>query len=129
MGLEVNPGGQTVYDPVTNVTWLANANLAASNTFGLPICTSPTTPALCVGQDGAMTVTSAKQFIANMNSTGYLGQTNWALPTTGPNSCSGYGYSAADDPMAELFYGQLGLSEGTPVVAAPGTGVGPFIHT
>src|ERR1017187_4247399 len=27
--LEVNPGGQTVYDPVANVTWSANANLAA----------------------------------------------------------------------------------------------------
>jgi hypothetical protein len=37
-GLQVNPGGQTVYDPVMNVTWLANANLAATNTFGLPPC-------------------------------------------------------------------------------------------
>jgi hypothetical protein len=34
-GLEINPGGQTVYDPVTNVTWLANANLAATDEFGL----------------------------------------------------------------------------------------------
>src|SRR5579863_3975417 len=47
-GLEVNPGGQTVYDPVTNITWLANANLAATNAFGLPTCTDPATPALCV---------------------------------------------------------------------------------
>jgi hypothetical protein len=53
-GLEVNPGGQTVYDPVTNVTWLANANSAAANTFGLPLCKSPTSPAICVNQDGAM---------------------------------------------------------------------------
>lgn len=35
--LQVNPGGQTVYDPVTNVTWLADFNVAASNTFGLPV--------------------------------------------------------------------------------------------
>jgi hypothetical protein len=52
-GLQVNPGAQTVYDPVTNITWLANANLAATNTFGLLTCKDPTTPALCVAPDGA----------------------------------------------------------------------------
>jgi uncharacterized protein (TIGR03437 family) len=124
-GLEVNPGGQTVYDPVTNVTWLANANLAASNAFGLPSCTSPTTPAVCVNRDGAMTLGAAAQFIANMNAAAYLGQTNWELPPTG-QSCTGYNCSAADDPMTELFYSQLGFSEGTPVVATPDITVGPF---
>jgi hypothetical protein len=42
--LQVNPGGQTVYDPVSNVTWLANANLAATNSLGLPACQSATSP-------------------------------------------------------------------------------------
>src|SRR5208282_1947188 len=80
-GLQVNPGGQTVYDPVTNVTWSANANLAATNTFGLPACKDQTSPHLCVNQDGAMNFDSATQFVANMNAgTGYLGQTNWELP-------------------------------------------------
>jgi hypothetical protein len=46
--LEVNPGGQTVYDPVANVTWLANANVAATNTFGLPPCKAQGNPKLCV---------------------------------------------------------------------------------
>ncbi len=63
-GLQVNPGGQTVYDPMTNITWLANANLAATATFGLPPCEDPTTPTICVGQDGAMTFDSANQFMA-----------------------------------------------------------------
>jgi hypothetical protein len=124
-GLQVNPGVQTVYDPVTNVTWLANANLAASNTFGLPYCTSPTTPAVCVSWDGAMTLAAASQFISNMNAAAYLGQTNWELPPIG-KSCSAYNCNAASDPMAELFYSQLGFKEGTPVVATPDIAVGPF---
>src|ERR1039457_5672985 len=79
-GLVVNPGGQTVYDPMTNVTWLTNANLAATNTFGIAACTAPGTPKPCFGKDGAMDWNSAAQFIMNMNSgAGYLGQTNWQL--------------------------------------------------
>jgi hypothetical protein len=35
LGLQVNPGGQTVYDPVAQITWLADANLAAQQTFGV----------------------------------------------------------------------------------------------
>ena len=66
-GLQVNPGGQSVYDPMTDITWVADANLAATNRFGLPLCTTPTSPALCVAQDGAMAWDSAVQFIANMN--------------------------------------------------------------
>jgi len=127
-GLEVNPGGQTVYDPVTNVTWLADANLAATSTFGLPPCNNPTSPALCVNQDGAMTLASANQFIANMNSyngSGYLGQTSWELPPI-DQSCTGYKCADAGNPMAELFYDQLGLSAGTPVAATPDVAAGPF---
>src|ERR1035441_412743 len=78
-GLQVNPGGATVYDPITNITWLANANLAATNAFGLPLCTSPTAPSLCVAQDGAMSWSSASQYIANLNTAAYLGQTNWQV--------------------------------------------------
>ena len=127
-GLEVNPGGQTVYDPVTNVTWLADANLAATSTFGLPPCNNPTSPALCVNQDGAMTLASANQFIANMNSyngSGYLGQTSWELPPI-DQSCTGYKCADAGNPMAELFYDQLGLSAGTPVAGTPDVAAGPF---
>jgi uncharacterized protein (TIGR03437 family) len=129
-GLQVNPGGETVYDPVADVTWLANANLAQSNTFGLPLCTDPVTPALCVARDGAMTADSAAKFIANMNAydgSGYLGQKNWQLPPVDPN-CGTYNCKSAANPMGELFYGQLGLSEGTPVAEAPDTPAGPFRH-
>lgn len=127
-GLQVNPGGQTVYDPVTNITWLANANLAASNTLGLPLCTNPATPALCVNQDGAMTWDSASQFLINMNDgKGYLGQTNWQMPLIDPNCDVSYLCDIGpSNPFGELYYGQLGLNAGTPVAPAPNLATGPF---
>ena len=124
-GLQVNPGGQTVYDPMTNVTWAANANLAATNTFGLPICTTPTSPALCVAQDGAMTWNSAIQFLANMNSSAYLGQTKWSAPAI-DTSCPGFNCDGDKNPMGNLFYDQLGLTQGMSAVATPNISVGPF---
>jgi len=124
-GLQVNPGGQSVYDPQTNVTWVANANLAASNMFGLALCTSPTTPSICVAQDGAMTFSSATQFIANMNSAAYLGQTNWQAPTI-DTSCPGFNCDGPQNPMGNLYYDQLGLSKGAPAVVTPNIVAGPF---
>ncbi len=127
-GLQVNPGGQTVYDPVANVTWLANADLAATDTMGLPRCQDPVTPTICVGQDGAMSWDSASQFIVNMNAyngTGYLGQTNWQMPPI-DLSCTGWNCGGATSPMGEVFYGQLGLGKGAAAVATPDIVVGPF---
>ena len=125
-GLQVNPGGQTVYDPQTDVTWLANANIAATNTFGLPTCADQNTPRLCVGQDGAMSWNSASQFITNMNSgAGYLGHTNWQLPPVDP-SCPNYGCAGALNPMGTLYYDQLGFAQGIPAVFPPNVSTGPF---
>ncbi len=123
--LQVNPGGQTLYDPVANVTWLANANLAASNSLGLSTCTAPGKPQLCVNADGAMNWNSASQFIANMNAANYLGQANWQLPPIDA-ACGGYNCAGNGSPMGELFYGQGGLSAGSPIAATPYISVGPF---
>ena len=130
-GLQVNPGGQTVYDPVMNVTWLANSNLAATNAFGLPPCKNQGSPKICVNQDGAMNWNSADQFVTNMNTyngTGYLGQTRWQLPPMDPSCNVLYAGASTADPFGELFYAQLGFSPGTPVIAAPDIAVGPFRH-
>ena len=111
---------------MTNITWLANANLAASNTFGLPLCVGPTTPALCVAEDGAMTFASANQFVANMNAgAGYLGQTHWQMPTI-DQSCPGYNCSGTMNPMGNLFYAQLGFTRGMSAVPTSKIAVGPF---
>jgi hypothetical protein len=131
MGLQVNPDGQTIYDPMTIVTWLADANLAASDTLGLPRCQSPGTPTDCVAQDGSMRDATAHLFIANMNAydhgAGYLGQTNWTLPLVSP-TCSTYNCYGMGNPMGTLYYIQFGLSAGTPVVEPPNIAVGPFFH-
>jgi uncharacterized protein (TIGR03437 family) len=129
VGLQVNPGGQTVYDPIGGVTWLANANLAATNTFGLPLCNHPTGSSICAAQDGSMNLASATQFVANMNAynagAGYLGQTNWQLPPSNA-SCPLYNCADSGNPMGILFYDQFGLSAATPAVPTPNVAVGPF---
>ncbi|MFI5270140.1 MAG: hypothetical protein ACHQ7M_22405, partial [Chloroflexota bacterium] len=125
--LQPSADKQTVYDPVTDRTWLANANLAASNMFGLERCTSPTTPQVCVAQSGAMTWDAAAQFIAKMNATAYLGQKSWELPPLA-NDCPNYKCEGASNPMGTLFYEQLGLSAGSSAVAAPNVAAGPLRH-
>jgi hypothetical protein len=131
MGLQVNPDGQTVYDPMAGVTWLADANLAASDTLGLPRCQTPITPMNCIAQDGSMPDSSAGQFINNMNAydhgAGYRGQTNWQLPPVSA-SCQPLNCHDKGNPMGVLFYLQFGLSAGTPVVEPPDIAVGPFLH-
>jgi len=124
-GLEVSPDGQTVYDPIAHVTWLADANFAAKQRFGVA----------AINLDGSMDHSAALQWIAAMNRVdrgcGYLGQTNWQLPETGPPdpTCSMKGTTGFDcsrSLMGELFYKQLGLHRGESVVAVPDVKVGPF---
>lgn len=78
-----------------------------------------------------MNYDSAVQFIANMNSydhgDGYLGQTNWQLPPVDA-SCPTYGCGGDRNPMGDLYYKQLKIPPGTPVVEAPDIPVGPFNH-
>jgi len=124
-GLLVNPGGQTVYDPIAKVTWLADANLAAKQTFGVTN----------INPDGAMDHSAAVLWVAAMNKAdqgrGYLGHMDWQLPETGPPdpSCSmkgTTGFNCTGSQMGELFYKQLGLHRGESVIAAPDVKVGPF---
>jgi hypothetical protein len=124
-GLQVNPGGQTVYDPVAQITWLADANLAAKQTFGVA----------GINRDGSMEHPAAVEWVSALNKAdqgrGYLGQRNWQLPETGPPdpSCSlkgTTGYDCTGSAMGALFYKQLVLRRGESVVAAPDAKVGPF---
>jgi hypothetical protein len=123
--LQANPGGTTVYDPIAQVTWLADANLAARQTFGMAK----------INRDGAMDHETAIRWVEAMNQAdggrGYLGQTAWDLPETGPpdSSCSmrgTTGYGCTGSALGSLFYRQLGLRPGESVIAPSEAHVGPF---
>jgi hypothetical protein len=60
--LESRLGGQAVYDTDLNITWLADSNLAASNTFGVS----------GINADGSMTWDTAQTWIGAMNAANYL---------------------------------------------------------
>jgi hypothetical protein len=120
-GLQVNPGGQTVYDPASQVTWLADANLARTQTFGVAD----------ISPDGSMDHNTAALWISAMNKGGYLGHTQWELPETGaPDpSCTLKGTTGFDctaSPMGELYYKQLRLARGASVVSTPDVKIGAF---
>jgi hypothetical protein len=109
-------GGQVVYDTDRNITWVADANLAASNTFGIA----------GVNADGTMDegLTTANQWIAAMNAANYLGFNNWRLPTTlQPDpSCErqdefgSRGLNCSGSEMGHLFYIELAATAGSSVL-------------
>lgn len=131
----LTPGGtdyQAYYDELQDITWLRNANLASSNTFGVE--------GICQGNDpfgsgcgdfpGGMDWSTANTWIAAMNSASYLGASNWRMPkTVQPDpGCSGisspiprprqyYGFNCTGSEMPRLF--SYGISWYAP---------GPFLN-
>jgi len=135
----------TVFDDVLKVMWLQNANLAASETFGV------------AGAGSYMDWLTAKEWIAAMNAANYLGYRDWRLPDVSPvdevafdytdvkDGSTDYGFNISADysaypsstasEMAFMFYQNLrniGRYEvdGTPRTGDPGfdglVNTGPF---
>jgi hypothetical protein len=76
-------GGMTVTDVVTTadygtttITWLADANFAASLTQDSPYWVPN------INSDGSMSLGTAVAFIQKLNDNSYLGINTWRLPTT-----------------------------------------------
>lgn len=85
----VDRGGGLIYDDDQNILWLADANLAASNTFGLPVGESLGPHPLDdsgqsgqINEDGTANWAGAFHFIDAMNAAKYLGFSDWRLPAT-----------------------------------------------
>ncbi len=105
--------GQTVYDTVNNVGWLADANLAATKSFGVS----------GINPDGSMSWTTAQEWIAAMNAAHYLGSDQWTLPTTQlpDDSCSqrpksaAFGFGCTGSQMGDLFYNELRGGQGSTI--------------
>ncbi|MEO7387543.1 MAG: VPLPA-CTERM sorting domain-containing protein [Gammaproteobacteria bacterium] len=143
LGRDLNgsPGSfEAYYDTTLNVSWLANANLAITNTFGVG----------GISGTGRMTWDTANAWIAAMNSANYLGVNSWRLPKMvdiGGNGCtvnSFVSYNGGDcgynvvstgaqaSEMASLYYDTLGNlafynTSGVPNFASPSIqNTGPF---
>ncbi|MGO9837429.1 MAG: hypothetical protein ACLP1X_24835, partial [Polyangiaceae bacterium] len=100
--LEPSPDGMTVYDPMSNVTWLADANIGARNTFGLARCTDATDTTACVALDGSMSWMSAMQFISGMNTAAHAGQSTWTIAAADTTCAAGYTCNSPANPMGAV---------------------------
>ncbi len=133
LGRDLNgsPGSfEAYYDTVLDMTWLANANLAASNTFGVS----------GISGTGRMDWDTANNWIAAMNGANYLGISTWRLPNhfdIDGNGCTVNSYTSYNggdcgynvvstgsqaSEMASLFHQTLGFlayydTSGTPQLA------------
>jgi hypothetical protein len=103
--LVASDDGETVYDTANDVTWLANANLAQSKTFGVR----------GINPDGSMGWKVAQDWVAAMNAANYLGSNRWSLPATllPDDTCSqlpkaaAFGYDCVGSQMGRLYYNEL----------------------
>lgn len=136
-------GFEAYYDTVLNITWLGNANLAASNTFGLaynknlgnhPDDRSGWTYEEVIHPNGRIAYGAALHWLDAMNSSNYLGYSDWRLPTVKPINGTNFQYirattgttdlgfniSSAQSEMAHLYHVTLGnVSRLTPDRGVP----------
>lgn len=98
-------GGGLIYDDVLNVTWLQNANLAETETFGMS----------GISSYGAMNWYAANIWINAMNDASYMGFSDWRLPTNvdgpgvfGYDGSTTYGWNVTSSEMGYMFYVNLG---------------------
>jgi hypothetical protein len=112
--------GAAVYDTDLNITWIADANLAVSNQFGV------TSGIILTGSaSGQMTWTTAQNWIAGMNAANYLGYNDWRLPITVPPdpNCSvsqtnAIGSNCTGSEMGHLFYSELSGTAGSNITTS-----------
>ncbi len=88
--------GQAYYDDVLDITWIADANLADTNTFGV----------LGIYSNGWMPWAKANEWIAAMNAANYLGTNDWRLPTVEPLSGNTFNYTTSYNGSTDKGYNQ-----------------------
>ena len=122
----IDAGNGLINDTTQNLVWTQDANLAASNTFGLatgtnlglyPGDTSGYTGIISAG--GTMSWAGARFWIDAMNAANYKGYHDWrlwAVTDVGNNGCNyaytgtdcGYNVNTATGELASLWYDTLG---------------------
>ena len=96
--------GEIIYDTDWNISWIADAGLQFSNTFGLDTSSS----------SGFLSLSKAQEWIQAMNTSNYLGFNDWRLPTTlvpdascGASNPPTGSYNCAGSEMGHLFYDEF----------------------
>lgn len=90
----IDLGNGLVYDDVLDISWLQNANLAATETFGVA----------GINVDGTMTWHTAAAWIAAMNANNYLGYSTWQLPSVSPLNGVNFNYAPIHDGSHDRGY-------------------------
>jgi hypothetical protein len=109
--------GKAVYDEHSQITWVLDANLAASRSFGVSGSTTVqsangalTVP--LINTSGAMLFATTSTWLAAMNHSGYAGASDWELPTRSD---------------LQTLYSDLQLEAGDARMTKQGS-VGPFTN-
>jgi hypothetical protein len=128
-------GGQAVYDDDLDISWVGNANLAATNTFGLATGVSLGTYEGdtsgvngIINANGSMNWPGALFWIDAMNAANYLDFSDWRLPNTlvpdsGCTSSDGtprtdsHGLDCMGSEMGHLFYDEFSADRKTSVLS------------
>lgn len=126
---DINQDGvvDAYYDTALDVTWQANPYLPTRNSFGIAIDSTPGLPI-------TMSWDKSQEWISAMNSSNYLGFSDWRLPrmtnplascnsTGGGGNCGGADFfSPQSSEFAHLMFvtlGVTGLSDKSPFDFAP----------
>jgi hypothetical protein len=125
--LVASADGSLVFDSQLKINWLAKANLAETNTFGLPMGFNSSSTAISINPDGSMNYPTAVAWINAMNAADYLSHDNWRLPDTSDDPHGKQaGYYHDKSEMGELYYNEFGAQAGATVLSAPNAATGLF---
>ena len=133
----IDRGNGLIYDDVLNITWLQDAHLASTISFGV---SGIADGSALYDPAGSMTWDTSKLWIDAMNAANYKGFSTWRLPTVQPVNGVSFQYDVSYDgstdrgfnnyslsnpsqnELAYLYYvelGNLGLCDSTNAVNSP----------
>jgi hypothetical protein len=101
-------GSSAYYCPELDATIISNANLPASLSLGVP----------GISASGTMTWPTARAWIQALNSSAYLGQSDWRLPTVAPINGSSFQFNNVPGDTHGGYSGRIDLGYN---ISAPGT--------
>ena len=118
-------GNGMIYDDVLNITWMQDANLAATEQFGITTLNEGEGRYSSRGygismfskNKGSMTWNTANDWIASMNASnggkGYKSYNDWRIWGATNAAISCYGPNCSDSELGHLFYSDLGGQYGS----------------